>query len=158
MYFPYGRRTDALRKKKESWKRRLPVVLGVELLEARFGADAHVVPFAIRALVPVLDRMGADGLDELLARTAVIGDVSALGIEILPLLTERGDVDEIVVGHGRKGIPAWAGYAGDGKKRKKKPNTKNYNLSHDPVRDPYLHRFRSNSESVFKSLILYARM
>lgn len=82
---------------KTIWKKTLPVVLGVELFQARGSADADVVPLAVGTFVPVLDGMGTDGFDELLARAAVVGDVSAFGIEILPLLTERRDVDEIVV-------------------------------------------------------------
>ena len=75
----------------------LPMLFSVELFDAGGSADADIVPFAKRALVLVLHRMEADGLHGFAAGAAVKHDVAAFGIEVLPLLTERGTVDEVVV-------------------------------------------------------------
>lgn len=75
----------------------LPVLLGIEFLDAGGSSDADFVPLAQRALVSVFYRMEANRIDDFSAGTAIKHDVAAFGVEILPLLTERGNVDEIVV-------------------------------------------------------------
>ncbi len=75
----------------------LSVLLGIEFLNAGGGSNAYFVPLAQRALVSVFYWMEPNRVDDFSAGAAIKHDVAAFGVEILPLLTERGNVDEIVV-------------------------------------------------------------
>ncbi len=76
---------------------KLSVLLGIKFLNASGSSDADFMTLADGAFVAVFYRMKADRFDGFSANAAIKYDVTAFGIEILPLLTKRGDVDEIVV-------------------------------------------------------------
>ncbi len=75
----------------------LPVLFGVKLFYSSGRSDTDFVPFAYRAFVTVFHRMQARSFHRFGTGAAIEHDVAAFGIEVLPLLTERGNVDEVVV-------------------------------------------------------------
>ena len=76
----------------------LPVPMLIKIRQSRDGADRDIVSLALRTLVLVALRMGADGEDDVPAVATIKRNFAAIHDEFFTLLTEGGDIHEVAIG------------------------------------------------------------